>query len=99
MTLVHGQRLELFEGVDVKNLPPDFVIESIDELETCVAEMMSTVENLVNSFTVNMSTSSIQNLQINQFVKNYSGLVKHRNIGPDAGETKSLETWTEDSNL
>ena len=99
MTLVNGQRLELSEGIDVKDLPPDLVIEGIDELETCVAEMMGTVENLVNSFSVNMSTSSIQNLQINQFVKNNSGLVKHWNIGPDAGKTESLETWAETSNL
>ena len=59
VALVQGQRLELLEGVHVEDLPPDFVIECVNELETGVSEMSGTVKNLVNSLGIDMSTSSI----------------------------------------
>ena len=87
VTLVQGQRLELLEWVHVQDLPPDLVIECVNELETGISEMSCTVKNLMNCLGVNMSTSSIQKLQLNQFVKNYSRLVKHRNVRHNAGKT------------
>ena len=99
VTLVQGQRLELLERVHVEKLQPDFVVECINKLETGVFEMICTVKYLVNSLGINMSTSSIQNLKVDQFVKNYSRLVKHRHIGPNARETKILEAWAENSDL
>ena len=80
MALVHCQRLELCERVNVQDLPPDLIIEGVNELETSVSEMIGTVEYLVNSLGVYMSTSSIEKLQFNQFAENNSGLVKHWQI-------------------
>ena len=84
VTLVQCERLELLERVHVEDLPPDFVIECVNKLETGVFEMMCTVEDLVNSLGINMSTTSVQKLKVDQFVKNYSRLVKNRHIGSNA---------------
>ena len=65
VALVHGQRLQLGEGVGFEDLPPDLVIESVNKLELGVSQMLGTIENLMNSFCVNVSSSSIQELQVN----------------------------------
>ena len=84
VTLVQGERLELLERVHVKDFPPDFVIECVNKLKTGEFEMMCTVEYLVNSLGINMSSSGVQNLKVNKFVKNYFRLVKNRHIGSNA---------------
>ena len=57
------------------------------------------VQHLVKSFSVDKSSSGVEQLQLLQPGEDKTGEVKDRHEGTNTGETEILEAWAEESNL